>query len=527
MTPPHPRTRQHLPPIVGQCLACPGRPLAPAVRQFFEHLLYHDLSGVQIHTDLHAARSARALQADAYAVAEHVVFGEGMYAPDTDWGLSLLAHELVHVVQHQLHGAREAGPLLSEPTDRAEQEAALLARLVFKGCTSLPAIRTGVQALIQRAPRGAIRVFWRGGSLREMPGKGSAKVGAHVHELGEGISFTDREDVAEQYAVLREPNNKANRYTMAIKVDLSKYRVLDLTTNQAWTAFIKRFFTDRGHDVKVLLKHQEAYRATVDMFLARQNDARENYDLIIGPEAIRDGNQLCIRYTLRTEALRGTIVQAWERLGSRGGAAASGARPGAPQTTPAARRGVGAPAPYKRVVGRGGVIVSAAKKAAGAPVDAAISTAAKAQRAISTQATKTTRTDSRPRFSAALKGAIAELIARAILWILSSIADHFMHKRVKEELEKLHKRQIEEALEQGRGVLIIVVYWVDDRPDEATGFVQRGVMYVTTLTADSEEQAIKKWKSTAKIQRPPKDAHEEDSYFWLDPGDALAQLKTK
>jgi hypothetical protein len=63
----------------------------------------HDFSQVQVHTDAKAAESAKILKALAYTVGNNVVFGAGQYAPETNAGRMLMAHELMHVVQQQ-HG---------------------------------------------------------------------------------------------------------------------------------------------------------------------------------------------------------------------------------------------------------------------------------------------------------------------------------------------------------------------------------------------------------------------------------------
>jgi hypothetical protein len=59
----------------------------------------YDFSGVRIHTDGRAAESARAVNALAYTVGNHVVVGAGQYAPTTLSGKRLLAHELAHTIQ--------------------------------------------------------------------------------------------------------------------------------------------------------------------------------------------------------------------------------------------------------------------------------------------------------------------------------------------------------------------------------------------------------------------------------------------
>lgn len=94
------------PPVVHQALRRPGAPLDAQTRRFMEPRLGADLGGVRVHTDALAARSASAVQAHAYTVGRQIVFGAGQYAPGTQAGRRLLAHELAHVLQQQAHGAR-------------------------------------------------------------------------------------------------------------------------------------------------------------------------------------------------------------------------------------------------------------------------------------------------------------------------------------------------------------------------------------------------------------------------------------
>jgi hypothetical protein len=61
----------------------------------------HDFSQVRVHTDLQAAESAQAINALAYTVGRHIIFGSGQHAPGTNEGRRLLAHELTHVVQQE------------------------------------------------------------------------------------------------------------------------------------------------------------------------------------------------------------------------------------------------------------------------------------------------------------------------------------------------------------------------------------------------------------------------------------------
>jgi hypothetical protein len=85
-------------PLVDAALQSPSRALDDTT---MASRFGHDFSHVRVHTDPVAAQSASALNARAYTVANHVVFGAGEWAPGTHAGGALLAHELVHVLQQQ------------------------------------------------------------------------------------------------------------------------------------------------------------------------------------------------------------------------------------------------------------------------------------------------------------------------------------------------------------------------------------------------------------------------------------------
>lgn len=87
------------PPLVHETLASAGQPLDAGTRAFMASRLGHDFSRVRIHADSRAAASARAVDAQAYTVGEHIAFENGMYSPHTARGRHLLAHELVHTLQ--------------------------------------------------------------------------------------------------------------------------------------------------------------------------------------------------------------------------------------------------------------------------------------------------------------------------------------------------------------------------------------------------------------------------------------------
>jgi hypothetical protein len=82
-----------------------------------ESRLDADFSDVRVHTDGKATDSARSVQAYAYTVGNDVVFQSDKYAPGSDSGQRMLAHELTHVVQQR------SGPVAGTPRRAASRSA--------------------------------------------------------------------------------------------------------------------------------------------------------------------------------------------------------------------------------------------------------------------------------------------------------------------------------------------------------------------------------------------------------------------
>jgi hypothetical protein len=148
------------PPVVDEVLRSPGQALDGETRAFMEPRFGHDFNRVRVHTDARAAESARAVNSSAYTVGKDIVFGAGQYEPNTQAGKRLLAHELTHVVQQgDAEGATtprlaSASLTLSQPSDRAEQEASRSAEAIMRGTSLMPAAAgaAGAGASIQRQP---------------------------------------------------------------------------------------------------------------------------------------------------------------------------------------------------------------------------------------------------------------------------------------------------------------------------------------------------------------------------------------
>jgi hypothetical protein len=99
-----------------------GTPLPDGLVQRFGAAYGRDLSNVRVHTGSDAAAAADAVDAHAFSVGNDIVFGGGRYAPGTNDGDQLIAHELAHVVQHA-DGRTGGAPAISAPGDALERDA--------------------------------------------------------------------------------------------------------------------------------------------------------------------------------------------------------------------------------------------------------------------------------------------------------------------------------------------------------------------------------------------------------------------
>ena len=142
-----------------------GQPLDPATRALMKSRFQHDFSQVRVHTDPLAAESAEALNACAYTVGRDVVFASGQYAPHTQSGRQLLAHELAHTIQQRnACGSLPQTFTSNSPDQQLEKHADAVSQLVNavpsgglhrERTRSSPLIQTGpsIEPCIQRKVR--------------------------------------------------------------------------------------------------------------------------------------------------------------------------------------------------------------------------------------------------------------------------------------------------------------------------------------------------------------------------------------
>jgi hypothetical protein len=88
-----------------------GQPLPPAIRQEFEPRFGADFSEVRVHADAQSDVLNRSVGARALTNGQDIFFRQGAYAPGSEAGRALLAHELTHVEQQGAGGLnRRPGP---------------------------------------------------------------------------------------------------------------------------------------------------------------------------------------------------------------------------------------------------------------------------------------------------------------------------------------------------------------------------------------------------------------------------------
>ncbi|MEL6793036.1 MAG: DUF4157 domain-containing protein, partial [Pseudomonadota bacterium] len=85
-----------------------GAPLGGDTLSRMESGFGRDFSAVRVHDDARAARLNEEINARAFTTGSDIFFGAGRYAPGTESGDRLLAHELAHVAQ-------QTGPGMAQP----------------------------------------------------------------------------------------------------------------------------------------------------------------------------------------------------------------------------------------------------------------------------------------------------------------------------------------------------------------------------------------------------------------------------
>jgi Domain of unknown function (DUF4157) len=209
-----------------------GAPLPESVAARMEAELGHSFAHVRVHLDAVAAEACAQLGAQAFTLGNHIYFGAGQFAPDSDDGAGLLRHELTHVVQH----AR--GELASR--GRAELVA--------------PSSAAEIEARAAEAPKPRPR--------RAMPAWAGGAPEGEAHELTHvAQELRGRSTPAHDGLQVSQPDDPAEREadTFADRVDqlAREQSPIDVTTGEPLPADVRaRFESSFGADLGHVRVHR-------------------------------------------------------------------------------------------------------------------------------------------------------------------------------------------------------------------------------------------------------------------------------
>ena len=222
---------------IGHALGA-GAPLDDTTRAEMQQRYGADFTRVRVHTAPHAAASADALGANAYAIGHDIVFGPGRYAPQSREGRRLLAHELAHVVQQSRGGTRP----MFDPAATHEQEANRAADAVVggnggpisvEGATAV-GVAADMKSWFQRKAEGAGELYDDAKALvpdevKEVASHAvdiAVEYGPYVAGGPIGGTIADFQraayhDIKEKVTGVADPEAKGLRETAAHKIDLA------------------------------------------------------------------------------------------------------------------------------------------------------------------------------------------------------------------------------------------------------------------------------------------------------------------
>lgn len=136
---------------------------------------------------------------------------------------------------------------------------------------------------------------WYRGTTEGVP---AVSGGAVIHDFGDGIYFTNKFEVAKMYAETRQNGSGARALIFEVRMNLAAgTNVWVLHEDPAWRAFLNEKLGSLTNE-QVIQAANENYGKMFQNFVrAKKLEARlQAADVIIGPEYVRGGMQLCIRH---------------------------------------------------------------------------------------------------------------------------------------------------------------------------------------------------------------------------------------
>ncbi len=299
----------------------------------------------------------------------------------------------------------------------------------------------------------------------EAAGGPVSKPGGSIHDFGDGTYLTDRYDVAKTYAETRA-SDPTKQVVQTTNIDPNTLgRVLDLRTDPRWAQYFNGPGGKQALDIIKSGRMNEMYGKTFDSFLKANKIDRNQYDAIIGPEYVRGGNQLCLVHKNgQPTPLVATIRASFKPVAS----VPTNGTPAAPLRATTGVPDLGMPK------GVGGRIARNQGAAA----------------------------------------AFGMALGSGIQWL----GNKGIQMRIEEDLQTKYKTAIENILNRGEGVLIII-HMQEWSLADYNGMRGRAYHGLSLSGGVSYDDAMEKWTGVSRLLQGPSPGWRcFENYSWIPPG---------
>lgn len=311
----------------------------------------------------------------------------------------------------------------------------------------------------------------------ESTGAELAMHGGFVHDLGDGMYFTDDLQVAYVYANKRVKEAGGQGRVLRIELGNTQLgRVLDLRTDPRWASFVRPI---ESH----IRASNENYGRSFQDFLNFHKIDLNQYDAVIGKEYLNGGIQLCIlNRNGQTSPLARMVRGSMESL--------SGTVEFTPRPMQIDRASLG-------------VWWQGRKGAAPNPNGNAVQEFNEYTRQFYGQ--QRAMENGAALFGQLLAGAIH----RGNRWAVRT--------QVNDQLAEKYQPQIANYFAQGKGVLVVMLIQEPERED-VNGYRSQVLRSVILVPGATLEGSLREWKSTNSMTvGPDRNCRLVEDYLWLDP----------
>jgi len=303
----------------------------------------------------------------------------------------------------------------------------------------------------------------------EAEGVAPSRPGGDLHDFGDGLYFTSDVEVAKLYAQTRANGKGETMRVYQVGIDAPQLgRVLDLTRSPRWAQFLNQRPTPKSITNEQLIKlANENYSRMFQAFVAQERIDIDQYNVVIGPEYVRGGRQLCILMKNGQPSAGAIQTRANFKL------IFSGGKPVAPASTANVRVG-------------------------GGSLPEIPTTNSKIGRMMGNQA------------AVAMAGVMLESL-------MMSIGDYGIERQVKQQLQTRFATAIGNSLSQGQGVLVIVSLqqW---QQEDFNGMKARMLLSVNIEPGPTMDAALKSWRGIPRLLAgAPPGWDVIETYSWIAP----------